>query len=129
MARGRAEEGRREQWLESNGGDTRSCTSSRRHTLGKVKVEGATTRWRKQGEGTRLRGANTTQRVAGGVSPIARGATPRGIETPQIYERDGALYAVAFGLRLKRTRESVAVTPAYANVGWRTVRQTAARET
>ena len=48
---------------------------------------------------------------------------------PTDYERDGVLYAVAFGLRLKRIRESEAVTPAYANVGWRTVRQTAARET
>jgi hypothetical protein len=66
----------------------------------------------------------------GGCSPLLEEQPPRDCGCPPTdYERACVLYVVAFGLRLKRIRESEAVTPTYANVGWRTVRQTAARET
>ena len=54
----------------------------------------------------------------GGCPHLLEEQPPRDCGCPPTdYERDGVLYVVAFGLRLKRTRESVAVTPTYATWG------------
>jgi hypothetical protein len=64
--------------------------------------------WR--GHPAATRGRHTPTCGRGGVPHYSR-SKPPGSLNPRIYERHCVLYAVAFGLRLKRIRESEAVRP------------------